>query len=97
MEGRSVLLVDAVPQGSAQAWSRVRTKPPLFPVVGMAKSTLHHEIVGLARGYHVTIIDGAPRANQLARSESAAVGSLEGAGAADDPASAACSNFGVCR
>ena len=67
-EGLSVLLVDADPQGSAQAWSSVRTAPPLFPVVGMAKTTLHSEIAGIAKGYDITIIDGAPRANQLARS-----------------------------
>jgi chromosome partitioning protein len=67
-EGLSVLLIDADPQGSAQAWSSVRTKPPLFPVVGMAKPTLHQEITSVSRGYDVTIIDGAPRANQLARS-----------------------------
>lgn len=67
-EGQSVLLIDADPQGSAQAWSSVRTTPPLFPVVGMAKATLHQEIESVARGYDITIIDGAPRANQLARS-----------------------------
>ena len=67
-EGLSVLLIDADPQGSALAWSSVRTSAPTFPVVGMAKTTLHQEIASVARGYDVTIIDGAPRANQLARS-----------------------------
>ncbi len=68
LEGFSVLLIDADPQGSALAWSSVRTKPPLFPVVGMAKPTLHQEIASVSRGYDIAIIDGAPRANQLARS-----------------------------
>ena len=68
LEGFSVLLIDADPQGSAQAWSSVRSKAPLFPVVGMAKPTLHQEIASVSRGYDITIIDGAPRANQLARS-----------------------------
>ena len=42
-----VLLVDADPQGSALAWSSAREQDPLFPVVGMAKRTLHKECPSL--------------------------------------------------
>jgi chromosome partitioning protein len=63
-----VLLVDADPQGSAMAWSAARILPPLFPVIGGAKPTLHKDMPELSRDYHVTVIDGAPRANELARS-----------------------------
>lgn len=66
-EGRRVLLVDADPQGSALAWSSARSRDPLFPVVGMAKPTLHRDLPSLARGYDAVIVDGAPRANDLAR------------------------------
>ena len=62
-----VLLVDADPQGSALAWSSLRERDPLFPVVGMAKPTLHRDLPALARDYDIVVIDGAPRVNELAR------------------------------
>lgn len=64
---RRVLLVDADPQGSALAWSAARDRDPLFPVVGMAKPTLHRDLPELARDYDVVVIDGAPRVNDLGR------------------------------
>jgi chromosome partitioning protein len=66
--GSRVLVVDADPQGSALAWSSAREADPLFPVVGMAKPTLHRELPNLAASYHFIVIDGAPRVNDLARS-----------------------------
>ena len=65
--GRRVLLVDADPQGSALAWSSARSEPPLFPVIGMAKPSLHRDLPGIAADYDVTVIDGAPRVNDLGR------------------------------
>lgn len=62
-----VLLVDADPQGSALAWSSARDKDPLFPVVGMAKPTLHRDLPEIAKDYDVVVIDGAPRVNDLGR------------------------------
>jgi len=62
-----VLLVDADPQGSALAWSSARDKNPLFPVVGMAKPTLHRDLPEIAKDYDVVVIDGAPRVNDLGR------------------------------
>ena len=47
--GARVLLVDADPQGSALAWSSARDIAPLFPVVGMAKPTLHRELPDIAK------------------------------------------------
>jgi chromosome partitioning protein len=67
-DGLRVLLVDADPQGSALAWSSVRERAPLFSVIGMPKPTLHKELPAIARDYDVTIIDGAPRVTELARS-----------------------------
>lgn len=67
-EGQRTLLVDADPQGSALAWSSVRTKAPLFPVIGMPKPTLHKDLPQIAKDYDVVVIDGAPRVNELARS-----------------------------
>jgi chromosome partitioning protein len=66
--GNRVLLVDADPQGSSLAWSSAREIDPIFPVVGMAKPTLHRDLPELARDYDVTVIDGAPRVNELGRS-----------------------------
>jgi chromosome partitioning protein len=68
LRGRRVLLVDADPQSSSLAWSSARELPPLFPVVGMAKPSLHRDLPDIARDYNVVIIDGAPRVNDLARS-----------------------------
>jgi chromosome partitioning protein len=65
--GQRVLLVDADPQGSALAWSSARSIEPIFPVVGMAKPTLHRDLPTLAAHYDAVIIDGAPRVNDLAR------------------------------
>ena len=62
-----VLLVDADPQGSAMAWSAAREADPIFPVVGMAKPTLHRDLPELARDYDVVVIDGAPRVNEIGR------------------------------
>ena len=66
-EGRRVLVVDADPQGSALAWSSARAAPPIFPVVGMAKPSLHRDLPAVAADYDVTVIDGAPRVNDLGR------------------------------
>lgn len=65
--GHRTLLVDADPQASALMWSSARDAAPLFPVIGMAKPTLHKDLPSVAGDYDVTIIDGAPRVNELAR------------------------------
>ncbi|MCW1844212.1 ParA family partition ATPase [Prosthecomicrobium hirschii] len=65
--GQRVLLVDADPQGSALAWSSARDADPLFPVIGMAKPTLHRDLPEIARDYDAVVIDGAPRVNELGR------------------------------
>lgn len=67
LSGRRVLLVDADPQGSALAWSSAREGEPLFPVIGMAKPTLHRDLPAVARDYDMVFIDGAPRVNDLGR------------------------------
>lgn len=65
--GHRVLLVDADPQGSSMGWSSVREAEPLFPVISMAKPTLHRDLPEIAADYDVVIIDGAPRVNDLGR------------------------------
>lgn len=65
--GNRVLLVDADPQASALAWSSARESEPLFPVVGMAKPSLHRDLPEVAKDYDVVVIDGAPRVNDLGR------------------------------
>ena len=67
MQGRRVLVVDADPQGSALTWSTMRERPPLFPVVGMAKPSLHRDLPAVAADYDLVVIDGAPRVNDLGR------------------------------
>lgn len=65
--GKSVLLVDADPQGSALDWSENRPENPSFPVIGLPKSNLHKELPALAKNYDVVLIDGPPRVNEIAR------------------------------
>jgi chromosome partitioning protein len=67
MRGLRVLLVDADPQASSMAWSAAREAPPLFPVIGMAKPTLHRDMPEIAKDYDAVVIDGAPRVNDLGR------------------------------
>jgi chromosome partitioning protein len=67
LQGIRTLLVDADPQGSALAWSEARKADPIFPVIGMAKGTLHRELPAIASNYECVIIDGAPRVNELGR------------------------------
>ncbi|MGI2325926.1 MULTISPECIES: ParA family partition ATPase [Methylococcus] len=68
LSGKRTLLIDADPQGSALDWQASRRGDTLFPVVGMAKPTLHKDVPELASGYDHVIIDGPPRVNELARS-----------------------------
>jgi chromosome partitioning protein len=70
-EGRSVLMIDSDPQGSALDWSQRRkeaTYPRLFGVVGLPRETLHLEAPAIARSTDIVIIDGPPRVTALARS-----------------------------
>lgn len=69
--GRSVLLIDADPQGSALDWTQRRTqngRGRLFGAVGLSRETLHQEAPELAQRCDHVIIDGPPRIAALARS-----------------------------
>ena len=68
LSGNRILLVDADPQESALDWQASREGETLFPVVGMAKPTLHKDIPELARNYDHILIDGPPGINDVARS-----------------------------
>ena len=74
LSGQATLLVDADPQGSALDWQAARRGESLFPVVGMAKPTLHKDIPSLAKSYQHVVIDAPPRANDLAKSAILAAG-----------------------
>ncbi len=65
--GRTVLLVDADPQGSALDWSASRQAAPLFPVVGLPTKNLTREVAPHTVHYDDIVIDGPPRVNELAR------------------------------
>ncbi len=66
--GSRVLLIDADPQASATDWSARRSDDPLFPVVGMAKATLHKDLPAVADSSDHVVIDGPPRVNDVSRS-----------------------------
>ena len=71
MQGQSIILLDADPQGSALDWTQRRQQnglPHLFGAVGLARETLHQEAPELARRADHIIIDGPPRIAALARS-----------------------------
>ncbi len=63
-----VLVVDSDPQQSSLSWSEVRESAPPFNVIGFAKKSLHRDLPPIAAGYDFIIIDGPPRATDLARS-----------------------------
>lgn len=65
-QGRKVLLVDADKQGSATTWASLRDDSP-FQVVSMPRENLARDVLKLARDYDVTILDGPPHAEGIAR------------------------------
>jgi chromosome partitioning protein len=65
---RRVLVVDADPQGSAQNWAAARDDKPPFPVIGIARDSLHRDLPELAANYDHVVIDSPPRVSALARS-----------------------------
>jgi chromosome partitioning protein len=65
---KSVLLLDADPQGSALDWAAARQSAPLFPVVGLPKASIHKELPTLAESFDLVLIDGPPRVYDVARS-----------------------------
>lgn len=65
---KRVLLVDADPQGSAGNWSAAREDKPPFPVIGMARNTLHRDLPEALKDYDHCVIDSPPRVSALARS-----------------------------
>ncbi len=64
---KRVLLADADPQGSAGGWASAREDAPPFPVVGMARNTLHRDLPGMMGDYDHCVIDSPPRVSALAR------------------------------
>lgn len=64
--GRSVLIVDSDPQGSARDWSRMQTDHAGMPgVVGIDRPVLEREIRKIAGGFDVVVIDGAARLQEM--------------------------------
>ena len=80
IQGSSLILVDADPQGSALDWTQRRSQnglPRLFCAVGLARGNLHQEAPELARRCDHIVIDGStpdrlPRALSAACSRSRA-------------------------
>jgi len=68
LSGSRVILIDADPQASASDWAAAREDKPPFPVVGMARDTLHRDLDDLTENYAHTVIDTPPRVSALARS-----------------------------
>ena len=60
-------MIDADPQGSSQGWAASREDKPPFPVVGMARNTLHRDLPPLLENYDHCVIDTPPRVSALAR------------------------------
>ena len=68
LDGRTPLLIDADPQASALDWQASREGESLFPVVGLARPTLHKDVPTLQGTHADIVIDGPPRVNDLAKS-----------------------------
>lgn len=63
--GKSVLLVDSDPQGSARDW-HVKSEGEVLEVIGLDRPTLDKDIVKFTRQYEFIFIDGAPQLTTLA-------------------------------
>lgn len=61
-----VLLIDADEQGSATAWASLREQTP-FQVVSMVRANMARDAIQMAANFTHTVIDGPPRARDLAR------------------------------
>jgi chromosome partitioning protein len=72
LRGSRVMLLDADPQGSARDWMAARETKPPFDVVGLDRPTIHRDLPTIAQNYDHLVIDGPPRATELARSAIAA-------------------------
>jgi chromosome partitioning protein len=68
LSGKRVILIDADPQASASDWAAARDDAPPFPVVGMARDTLHRDLAAVTANYDHAVIDTPPRVSALARS-----------------------------
>lgn len=62
--GKSVLLVDADPQGSARDWNEA-SEGAVVPVIGLDRETLPIDLKSVATGYDWVLIDGAPQVAKL--------------------------------
>ena len=65
---KRVLLVDSDPQGSASGWAAAREEASPFPVIQMARDSLHRDLPAIAADYQHCVIDTPPRVSALARS-----------------------------
>ena len=70
-QGRTVLFVDADPQGTASRWAGLR-QDAAFPVVQMARDNIATEILRMAQDYADVVIDGPARGEVLSRAVIAA-------------------------
>lgn len=68
LDGADVLLVDSDPQGSARDWAAVQEENPVT-VVGLDRATIiDRDVKNVAGKFDFAVIDGAPQADDLARS-----------------------------
>lgn len=66
MKGKSVLLVDADPQGSARDWAEAAENQKVT-VIGMDRpGLLKSDIKLISKNYDVTVVDGAPQMKEIA-------------------------------
>lgn len=63
--GKSVILVDSDPQGSARDW-HVKGDGEVLEVIGLDRPTLDKDIMRFTRQYDFVFIDGAPQLTTLA-------------------------------
>ena len=66
LDGKKVLLVDADKQSSTSTWAGLREDTP-FQVISIARDNLAKDVLQMAQDYDVTIIDGPPHAESIAR------------------------------
>src|SRR3546814_19542510 len=78
--GKTVVVIDADPQGSALVWAQTRSQSGWrrrLGAVGLARETLHDALPDLARGEEHGATDGAQRPTPPPRKSSAAEKGLD--------------------
>ena len=70
LDGKRTLVIDADPQGSLVGWLEDRESPLPngMSIIAMSTTKIHRDISTISEGFDLVLIDGPPRATDIAKS-----------------------------